>query len=74
MNAIKKRENYREPALCQNNVCEHDSHCGMCAWGQYDYDNDAVPAEDRRDALSWCGDCDDDICDQCDCGHDNWGA
>lgn len=30
--------------------------------------------ETREDDLSWCKTCQADICGQCDCGHDTWGA
>lgn len=69
-----KKQDYRMPAVCQNEVCDHDSHCNMCGWGQFDYDNPIAPKDKRKDDLSWCRVCNADICGNCDCGHDKWGA
>lgn len=53
---------------------KHDSHCGMCGWGQYDLGNESVTPDLRSDDLSWCRECQSDICGACNCGHDAWGA
>ena len=65
-----------EPLCCNktyNNI-EHDSHCNICGNGQYDIGNEHTPPPQQRDDLSWCRKCSADICGNCNCGHDDWGA